>query len=837
MIWFSSSEQRDRDMPGTGYDAKWASDPLGQVRELGRQDPFFVAIIYVLASLFLVICLSVHSEMSDLLTIHIVNYSHISAPVLVVGFAILPARFLWLAYATFAVSFICVEMIAMLWTGTSAWSALGMVQGLVVTLIVGTLGGGAARWALRASKTERSSRAPEQAALLGAIVFAISGALIGGVATWIEVQSVPTERVFDLQTMLFVQAQREAHLAIIAAGGIMMVMLVPMRTALPEILAGMLVFAASGVLFAQGYSLFGDMDPVMIALALLILRPIQSSLVAILGGFSLYIALTGRFVDLPTVMSAAEFRDDFLTNILFGLMVMLCVQRVHSSRIEAAQRQALGRMSQAQELARFGYFLYDFKKQSAYFDPLSQKILEVPALLSADEFLWRVHPDDRDAVSIGATTREPDGLAFSFRFALKGPWTEGCAFRRFTGFARYEKTGHKIHLTYGLIMDVTREHSQEEHLRFVLAELSEKQGQQTQIFSMISHELRTPASILSMIADELDEGKSWPEKGPQMRAVLDQLLAILSDMRQTVRPEQNLPVRIESFRAQDLAESVKAVFDPMADARGICILLRMGPGAAEIRGTDRLRLNQTLSNLVKNAIVHSQATEIVISYEEMPGPVGKWRISDNGRNIPLIGRETIFHPFVRGDGSGARVDGSGLGLYIAKEAIELLGGQLEYVETPLSGAEFQITLPLMTEVEAAADGPLSVMAVPEGPSIDLSGYRVLVVEDSETMGDLLVARLRRVFGDVVWMRDGPSGLSWALEHQPDVVITDLFMPGLGGDELVLTLRKKGFTIPIIGMTATDIGEEVDRFRTSGANEVFTKPINVKRLEQLLAPLL
>ena len=135
-------------------------------------------------------------------------------------------------------------------------------------------------------------------------------------------------------------------------------------------------------------------------------------------------------------------------------------------------------------------------------------------------------------------------------------------------------------------------------------ELSEKQGQQTQIFSMISHELRTPASILSMIADELDEGRSWAEKGPQMRAVMDQLLAILNDMRQTVRPEQNLPVRIEAFRAQDLAEGVKVAFDSMAVARGMSIVLSMGAGATESRGTDRLRLNQTISNLVKNAIVH-----------------------------------------------------------------------------------------------------------------------------------------------------------------------------------------------------------------------------------------
>ena len=226
-----------------------------------------------------------------------------------------------------------------------------------------------------------------------------------------------------------------------------------------------------------------------------------------------------------------------------------------------------------------------------------------------------------------------------------------------------------------------------------------------------------------------------------------------------------------------------------------------------------------------------------IRYEETEGPVGHWRISDNGRNIPLIARETIFHPFVRGDGTGTMVDGSGLGLYIAKEAIELLGGKIEYVEIPLSGAEFHISVPLSTQIETLPTHGAQQEAEHPGSTVDLTSRSVLVVEDSETMGDLLVARLERIFGEVVWKRDGTSGLAWAQSHAPSVVITDLFMPGLGGDELVKRLRESGFEGPVIGMTATDMGEEVERFRNSGTDEVFTKPINVKTLERVLSKLL
>ncbi|MCF8484331.1 MAG: hybrid sensor histidine kinase/response regulator [Rhodobacteraceae bacterium] len=837
MIWTSSSLQQTPKIRAEAQLGIWSNDPLGQFRRQSVSNPVSLATVYVLSSLFFVFCLAFNGEVTDFITIRVANYSHISAPVLAVGLAILPYRFLWLIFGTFAASFISAELITVLWNGSTAWSALGMVRALLVAMTIGLISGGAARRALGTSDNGRTVRAPEVAALIGGIAFGVSGIVIGCFSTWIELHMLRTEIPFRMETVLFVQAQRELQLGIIAAGSILLFVRLPKLKSMPEILFFMAVFGVVGLLCRQGYTLMPSLDPLILALALLILRPIHSSIAAILGGFSLFIAISGCFVDLPKVMTVTEVHNDILTNILFGLMVLLAIQRMRSSRVERAQMQTLGRMTKAQELARFGYFLFDFSERFAYFDALAQKILGIPAIVASDDFLLRVHPDDRDSVSLGATTKDIEGQAFSFRFALDGAWTEGCDFQHFTGFARHERLRHKSHVSYGIVVDVSRERAQEEHMRMVLAELSEKQGQQTQIFSMISHELRTPASILSMVADELDDGKSWSEKGPQMRAVLDQLLAILTDMRQTVRPEQNLPVRIEAFRAQDLAESVRTAFHSMAQARGMSIELRMGAGAAALRCTDRVRLNQTLSNLVKNAIVHSQATEIVIRYEEASDLVGHWTVSDNGRNIPLVGRETIFHPFVRGDNSGARADGSGLGLYIAKEAIQLLGGRIDYVENPLSGAEFHIAIPLTLQPDGRDREASATAGADLERTVDLTDRSVLVVEDSETMGELLVARLQRVFGEVTWMRDGSTGMSWALAHSPDVVVTDLFMPGLSGDELILKLRAKGFAAPIIGMTATDFGQDVDRFRASGANDVFTKPVSVKTLEKALSRLL
>jgi signal transduction histidine kinase/CheY-like chemotaxis protein len=488
----------------------------------------------------------------------------------------------------------------------------------------------------------------------------------------------------------------------------------------------------------------------------------------------------------------------------------------------------LGRMARAQELARYGYFVYDASHDRAVFDHLACKTLNVPKTITSASFLQRVHPEDRDAVIEAGDAGSEASYVFSFRFSIDGIWSPEAAQRHFTGFKLGERQADGRCVAFGLFVDVTREHVQEQHLRLVLNELSERQGQQTQLFSVISHELRTPASILSMIADELDEGRSWEEAGPRMRAVLDQLLSIMTDMRQAVLPEQNLPVRIEPMRPEDVVMSICHAFRPMAEARGINIRVDLAPEAKQLRASDRVRVNQTLTNLVKNAILHSQATEIRLSYDEKEEGFATWMVSDNGRNLPPEQRERLFQPFVRGESGGMKTDGSGLGLYIAKGAIELLGGTIEFVDEPMSGAVFRIRLPLRSLVDAEK----SLTSTADLPKTE--SLRVLLLEDSEPMGELMSARLEKSFAEVIWLRDGASGLAWLAVNDVDLVVTDLYMPGMTGDELVRKLRQRRFDKPVIGMTAAELGPDVERFRAAGANVVLPKPLRVNDLRAALA---
>ena len=789
-------------------------------RDLRRATYFaVVSVVYSAA-------LGFASQSTDSSTIAVTDFSHVTIPILAASLSLLSLRLVWLGIATFVLCFLGVELIALASSDAIGWTASGMLKSFASAATIGLIGGTIARSYQMRLKT-RGIYQPERVALALGMATICAGVPIAALCVWLQNHgSIPSQ---ELHHQIFLVAQRIFRLGLIASGATLMLRALPDLKEAKELFAHLAAFVVVAVAARLGYHLTTSADPAILATAILFLRPIRVAVVGVMTGIVAYIAITGAYVDLPPIYTADEFRQEILTNIMFFLLVGIGSSRMRSKRIEMNQFRSLGRIARAQELARYGHFIIDPANGYIAFDRLSQMILNAPAMMKPEALLLRTHPEDRDALFEAITHPSVEGVSLPFRFTRENVWSDDGPFLHFNIYtlSEGEDSGAAV---YGVLVDTTQLQAQEEHLKQVLQELSDRQGQQTQLFSMISHELRTPASILSMIADELDEGASWKVSGPKMRAVLEQLLSVLSDMRQTVRPEQNLPINIISFAPAELARTVADTFQALAATRGITIRLDIGKEAEIVRKTDRVRIYQTISNLVKNAIVHSQATEVVIAFRALADDGAEWTVADNGRNISREQRAKLFEPFARGDSDGVKSDGSGLGLYIAKQAIGLLGGQLDYVERPMSGAKFRITLPM----PIAEDAEEVVTATVPKSDAELDALTTLVIEDSETMGELLVARLSKFFKSVHWVRDGSSGIRWLAEHDADVVITDLYMPGANGDEVARRLRNKGFAGPIVGMTAADITEDVERFKDSGANVVLTKPVRVEDIRRALA---
>lgn len=616
--------------------------------------------------------------------------------------------------------------------------------------------------------------------------------------------------------------------------GAVLMLLILERPGLREARMALIVlplFMILGTLRLLGYAVHPTVDVELLALAVALLAPAQVAVLACVKGVVAYVVITGEFLVQIPVTSVEVIRLEVASILLLVLVYLLLLQRHRTAAERRMSRETIARLARVQALATIGYFVLDFQTGRVRVDGVAAGMLGTPLHFDIVPFLQRVRPEDRAIILEAMAERQSDTRTLSFLLAPGEAWFDTATAHYLAVHAWYEARPGGGMLAYGAMIDLTEDHRREGALAAALASLSEQQDRQTQMFSIVSHELRTPASVISMLIEEMENGASWREMGPRMRAVSDQLLSVLADMRQTVRPEQNLPVRMETLQAQDLAETIRNTFALMASGRGIDIDLDLAPEAWKPRVSDRVRLMQAISNLVKNAILHADCRRIAIGYSETRGEggavIGTWRVSDDGRGIPEEQRATLFDAFRRGGAqSTARADGSGLGLFVTKSSIELLGGTVSHQPRAAGGSLFLLRVPMGLPEKNEGE------KVNAAPRIDIAALRamsVLIAEDSDLIGELLVARLKRLFGKVVWARNGVEAIAAFAKEQPDIVLSDLFMPEMGGDELTAALRAQGVRCPIIGMTAAAIGDERERFEAAGTDQVLTKPVSTAQL--------
>lgn len=636
----------------------------------------------------------------------------------------------------------------------------------------------------------------------------------------------------DIVTLWETGLLRAARLAICA--GLLMLLMLETPNARHVRAAALLLplFIGLAVLRHKGITFHPTVDVMLLCLMVAALLPPYAGIAANVTGMIAYIGLTGDFVVQIPLDATATLKLEVVSVILLALVYVMHLFRHQAQANALISQETIERMQRVQSFATIGYFVIDLDHGRMSVDDVAASILGVGRRFDVAQLVGRVRPADRYSFARGMTEPSDRATVFSFALTPGSEWTDAAVPRFLSVYVWHEQISDLRHVAYGAFIDLTEEHRREQALARALATLSEQQNRQTQLFSIVSHEIRTPASVVSMLVEEMENGADWKTMGPRMRAVSDQLLSVLADMRQTVRPAENLPIRLEEFRPQDLAETVRNTFLLMAEAKGVTIELDLTAAAAGTRTTDRVRLNQALSNLVKNAIIHAECTRIVLSYAEEERdtvPYALWRVRDNGKGIPAEARAQLFEAFMRGRESSTRTDGSGLGLYIARSSIELLGGRVDHVDSSGGGAEFLISLPLAEVILPPPPAP------PPAPdlSAEIGHWRVLVVEDSQLIGELLVARLSRIFKRIEWARNGAEGLAAYERERPDLVLTDLFMPELGGDELTAALRAKGATCPIIGMTAAAIGDERVKFEGAGTDHVMTKPVSTAQLLDLL----
>ncbi|MBI5556145.1 MAG: response regulator [Deltaproteobacteria bacterium] len=378
----------------------------------------------------------------------------------------------------------------------------------------------------------------------------------------------------------------------------------------------------------------------------------------------------------------------------------------------------------------------------------------------------------------------------------------------------------------------------------------------TQFFANVSHELRTPLTlILGPVSKRLARSGMPPEERHDLEVIernARMLYRHVSDLLDVAKLEAG---RMQLNCAPvDLAGVVRLMashFEVLAEERGIGLAVT-APASLPAR-LDGEKVQRILLNLLANAFKFTpDGGEIALSLR-VADSRALFQVQDNGPGVSEGMREVIFEPFHQGEGGASRrFGGTGLGLAIVKEFVELHGGEVGVSEAPGGGALFRVSVPLTAgppEEAAPAAAPASATdpanlirlqmldelrplkeihhAVPaaSGPA-----PLILVVEDNPDMNDYIAGALRPNYR-VASAFDGRQGLDMALALRPDLILSDVMMPRLSGDEMVLALRRQAemADVPIVMLSAKADDELRVKLLQESVQDYITKPFAVDEL--------
>ncbi|HVJ94999.1 MAG TPA: response regulator, partial [Labilithrix sp.] len=375
-----------------------------------------------------------------------------------------------------------------------------------------------------------------------------------------------------------------------------------------------------------------------------------------------------------------------------------------------------------------------------------------------------------------------------------------------------------------------------------------------QIFAGVTHELRTPLTLVLgpaerlCIAPGLDtafrkEAELIARNARTLLHYVDDLIEVTKLEAGSVAPEyaESDVARISRF--------VASFFEVAARAKHMSFVLDVPPSLrAEV---DPERLERVLLNILSNAFKFTPEHGRVrfgLREDEAHERI-VFEVADSGPGIPVDKRQAVFDAYVQLEGrTSRRFAGTGLGLTIARELVELQRGHIEISDAPEGGTLFRVDLPLraspgtrvepsddrsgvgMAEARSLAEEVRPLPCVPEALSGRSDAPIVLVVEDNPDMNEVLCECLRSDFR-VARAFDGKEALRSALELAPDLVITDVMMPEMNGEELVRAMRARPelAATPIIVLTAVADEEARVRFLREGARDYVTKPFRMEEL--------
>jgi PAS domain S-box-containing protein len=464
------------------------------------------------------------------------------------------------------------------------------------------------------------------------------------------------------------------------------------------------------------------------------------------------------------------------------------------------------------------------------------------------DWIEAVHPEDRDRVKAAFERLTQTGHMESQYRVLRPDGAVRWVHAR--GFPIVDRQG-MVYRAAGVVDDITQRKQAEDDLARARDAAEAANRAKSSFLANMSHEIRTPMTSIIGHADLLlDPDQTQSDRLNSVNAIRrsgEHLMGVINDILDLSKIEAGRMTveRLECDPCRVVGE-VASLTRPRAQEKGLRFDVVFETPLPRAIESDPTRLRQILFNLVANAVKFTRTggVHVVLRLDEVADNqhVLMFKVRDTGVGIRPDQLERLFQPFVQADGSTTReFGGSGLGLAICRRLAHLLGGDVLAESEPGRGSRFTLVLPVgSVEGREIITDPAEALRVSDGPATARTGRgetttpgasaapmagRVLLAEDGRENQVVIAAYLRKAGLDVTIAGDGREAVELARSQPFDVILMDMQMPHLDGYGAASRLRRDGFTLPIVALTAHAMSEDRAKCLKAGCTDYLTKPVS------------
>lgn len=543
-------------------------------------------------------------------------------------------------------------------------------------------------------------------------------------------------------------------------------------------------------------------------------------------------------------------------NALLLAVVLDITERKHN---ETQLRNLSDRLELAVKAAQIGIWDWDIVRDRLLWDDRMYELYGMDPHspethpLSRERWQACLHPEDAEAIdqTLQLVLKAPPGEAVfdpEFRVCLPDEVERTLQAYSIVQYDNQDQPQRMI----GINFDISDRKAAERRLQEQNEELARATRLKDEFLANMSHELRTPLNAVLGMTEAFQEGIFGEISDRQQHALQTihksglHLLELINDILDLAKiGSGQIELHDSPINISALCHASLAFIEQQAIAKQLHLAIELLPGLPELMADER-RIRQVLINLLSNAVKFTpdggKITLSVTTWEEPPLADGssqqylQFAIQDTGIGIAPEHLCLLFQPFTQIDSAlNRQYDGTGLGLALVKQIVELHHGSIGVSSTVGEGSRFYFNLPYTgASLPASSELPQTIdwqEANSPSPSTTQPQPLILLVEDNDANVSTISSYLKAKGCQIIRASNGEEAIALTRTHQPDVILMDIQMPGMDGLTATRQIRQQpqSQNIPIIALTALAMEGDREAGLMAGVNEYLTKPVQLRQL--------